>query len=80
MHALPARETIRRFGSFDKFAKLLNLSVGTVHAWTETKKSKADAIPRWWYESIKALAEREGVTLPRPLPAPKPRAKKRRAS
>ena len=68
MHELPARETIKRLGGFHKVAYGLSLSPGTVHAWTETKKSKSDTIPRWWYDALKAFAEREGVTLPKPLP------------
>jgi hypothetical protein len=71
MHALPARETIRRLGTINHVAEALDLSTSTVWGWMQTKKNKADAIPRWRYFQIKALADAQGVTLPRPLPAKK---------
>jgi len=77
MQELPARETLKRLGGINAVARALGTSTGTVHAWTEEKAKKSDTIPRWWYESIKALAAREGVTLPKPLPkAAKPRKRK----
>lgn len=80
MHELPARETIDRLGTINFVADALGLSTSTVWGWMQTKKHKADAIPRWRYAQIKALAEQQGVTLPRPLPDPKLAKRKRRAA
>lgn len=77
MHELPARETLRRLGSINFVAAALNLSPSTVWGWMQPKKDKADAIPRWRYAQIKALADARGVTLPKPLP--RKRIKKARA-
>lgn len=79
MHALPARETLRRLGSINFVAKALALSPSTVWGWMQAKKDKADEIPRWRYAQIKALADAQGVTLPKPLPRKAKRIKKARA-
>lgn len=68
---LPAEKTIEAFGSLTRMHELTGRPISTI---ASRLKSKSGRFPHWWTPALQAVAEREGIALPKPLP------KRRRAA
>lgn len=76
---LPAADTIARFGGIRKMAARTGRAVSTISSAQYGDKKH---FPHWWTKELKAIAEQDGIDLPKPRvkpnrKAPKPAPKKR---
>lgn len=76
---LPAADTIARFGGIRKMAHRLGRAASTI---SSAAYGDTGHFPYWWTKELLAIAEQDGIKLPKPRVKPdrKTAPKKRRAA
>lgn len=78
---LPAADTIAVFGGVRKMASRTGRAVSTI---SSAQNGKTKFFPHWWTSDLRAIAEQDGIELPKPRVKPKPRdtkpSKRKRAA
>jgi hypothetical protein len=68
---LPAADTIARFGGIRKMAARTGRAVSTI---SSAQYGDTGHFPHWWTRELKAIAEQDGIKLPKPRVKPERKA------